>query len=400
MLHDSSFEQLANEPEKFLSVDKISILLQFRQFDSFTIPDNYYRMTLPYHRKVATFSDWAVYAHKDDTGFGRMANDIREVLGFGYHLVIPSERLIDHPVDGITEQWLPLDAPIETIRSLLSGLAGILFFERHAWHPEILRIAREMGIATVCIPMWEWFLGKASEWKYCDLFVCPSIFTEKIVRSYGFTNTCYLPWPVDLAKLSQRHVSGPARHFIHNAGLVDRDDRKGTRDTIEAFCRLKRSDIRLTVRMQKEAPLPPFDERVEVVVGNLSSVSDLYSTGDLCVQPSKMEGIGFMVLEPACAGMPVITTDYPPMNEFIQQPELLCRTRWRKRKAYASQWIHHAHLKLPSIRDLTRRMEWAASNDLNSISATNRQWAEATFNPEVLRASWERVLLPLVRQTR
>ena len=128
MLHDSSFEQLANEPEKFLSVDKISILLQFRQFDSFTIPDNYYRMTLPYHRKVATFSDWAVYAHKDDTGFGRMANDIREVLGFWYHLVIPSERLIDHPVDGITEQWLPLDAPIETIRSLLSGLAGILFF--------------------------------------------------------------------------------------------------------------------------------------------------------------------------------------------------------------------------------------------------------------------------------
>lgn len=56
--------------------------------------------------------------------------------------------------------------------------------------------------------------------------------------------------------------------------------------------------------------------------------------------------------------------------------------------------------KLPSVRDLTRRMEWAASNDLNSISATNRQWAEATFNPEVLLAAWERVLLPLVRQTR
>jgi len=240
--------------------------------------------------------------------------------------------------------------------------------------------------------MWEWFVGHAKEWKYCDLFVCPSRFTEKIVRSYGFTNTCYLPWPIDLANLPIRHVSGPARHFVHNAGLVDHDDRKGTRDVIQAFNRIKRSDIRLTIRMQKEVPLPPFDERIEVLVGNLSNVSALYSTGDICVQPSKMEGIGFMVLEPACAGMPVITTDYPPMNEFIQQPELRCRTRWRKRKAFATQWVRHSHLKLPRISDLSRRMEWAASTDLSAISKANRQWAEATFNPQSLRVLWSEAL--------
>ena len=187
-------------------------------------------------------------------------------------------------------------------------------------------------------------------------------------------------------------MRGPARHFIHNAGLVDPDDRKGTRDTIDAFCRLKRSDIRLTVRMQKEVSLPPADERVQVVVSNLSSISDLYSTGDICVQPSKMEGIGFMVLEPACAGLPVITTDYPPMNEFIQQPKLRCRTRWRKRRAYATQWVRHSHLKLPIIRDLTRRMEWAAANDMTDISKFNRQWAETNFDPQSLRFIWSKAL--------
>ena len=338
------------------------------------------------------FSDWAVYAHKDDTGFGRMASDVRTVLGFGHHLVIPSERLHDHPVDGHSEQFLPADASPELIRLLLSGLDGILFFERHAWHPQILRIAREMGVVTVCVPMWEWFNGRAPEWQFCNLFVCPSRFTEQIVRSYGFTNTCYLPWAIDLAKLPVRHVRGQARHFIHNAGLVDLDDRKGTRDTILAFSRLKRSDIRLTVRMQKLVPLPPVDKRVEIVVGNIPIVADLYATGDVCVQPSKMEGIGFMVLEPACAGMPVITTDYPPMNEFIHQPKLRCRPRWRKRKAFASQWINHAHLRLPSIRDLARRMDWAASTDLSDISTANRQWAEATFNHEMLRAAWGEIL--------
>ena len=341
------------------------------------------------------FSRWAVHAHKDDTGLGRMASDVRVVLGFGHHLVIPTERLTDHPIDCLSERWLPANASPESVRSLLFGLDGILFFGRPAWHPHILQIAREMGVATVCVPMWEWFNGHAPEWKYCDLFVCPSQFTQQIVCSYGFTNTCYLPWPIDLTKLPIREVRGPARHFIHNAGLVDHDDRKGTRDTIQAFSRLTRKDIRLTVRMQKTVPLPPVDERVKIVVGNLSSVSDLYTTGDVCVQPSKMEGIGFMVLEPACAGIPVLTTDYPPMSEYIQQAELRCRPRWRKRKAFASQWIRHAHLKLPNIRDLARRMDWAASTDLSAISVANRQWAEATFNAEALRAAWSEVLLNL-----
>jgi glycosyltransferase involved in cell wall biosynthesis len=334
------------------------------------------------------FSRWAVYAHKDNTGLGRMASDVRSVLGFGHHLVIPSERLVDQPIDGTTERLLPADSSIELVRFLLSGLEGILFFERPNWHPQLLRLAHELGVTTVCVPMWEWFKGNAPEWKYCDLFACPSHFTEKIIRTYGFKNTCVLTWPLDLAKFPRRRVTGPARHFIHNAGLVDADDRKGTRDTIKAFCRMKRSDVRLTVRMQKLVPLPSVDDRVEILSGNLQSVADLYLTGDICVQPSKMEGIGFMVLEPVCSGLPVITTNYQPMNEYVQQAELRCRTKWFKRKAYPTHWIPHAHLKPPSIRDLTRRMEWAAETDMTPISMYNRQWAETTFDPHLLRETW------------
>ena len=160
------------------------------------------------------FNDWAVYAHKDDTGLGRIDNDLHTVLGFGVHLVIPSERLVDHPLDGISEYWLPANASEESICALLTGLDGILFFERHAWHPQILRIARGMGVATVCVPMWEWFNGHAQEWQYFDMFACPSRFTERIVRSYGFTNT------------------------------------------IQAFMRLPHRDVRPTVRLPKEVPLP------------------------------------------------------------------------------------------------------------------------------------------------
>lgn len=324
-----------------------------------------------------------------------MASDLRSNLGFGHHLVIPSERLADHPLDHSGERWFSKEAPEEEVRNILEGLEGIIFFERPSWHPQVLRIAHQMGVRTVCVPMWEWFNGRAPEWRYCDYFVCPSRITEEVVRSYGFDNVISLTWPLDLDKLPARRVMGPARHFMHNAGLVDHDDRKGTRDTIRAFCRMKRRDVKLTVRLQKEVPLPPMDERVEVQIGNLANPADLYAAGDICVQPSKMEGIGFMVLEPACAGLPVITTDYPPMNEFIQQPELRCRTRWRKRKAFPTNWIPHAHLKLPSIRDLTRKMEWAASHDLAPISQANRAWAERAFDRQKLLQEWSIALSTL-----
>jgi glycosyltransferase involved in cell wall biosynthesis len=306
--------------------------------------------------------------------------------------------LVDHPVDGISERWLSSDADEAYVRNLLSRVRGIIFFERFAWHPHLLRIAREMKVATVCVPMWEWFKGEAPEWQFCDLFVCPTRFTEGIVRRYGWTNTCVLPWSLDLSKFADRSISGPGRLFIHNAGLVDHDDRKGTRDTILAFRDVSRRDIRLIVRVQKKVDLPESDDRIEVQVGNFPNVSDLYSTGDVCIQPSKMEGIGFMVVEAVCCGIPVITTDYPPMNEFVVQPELRCATRWFRRKAFPSQWISHAHLKVPRRSDLRRRIEWAASHDLAEVSRQNRHWAETTFDKANLNQLWSGVLGPLVRR--
>ncbi len=340
------------------------------------------------------FANWAVVAHKDDTGFGRQAADMRSVLGVGKHIVIPSERLVDRQLCAQAEVLLRPNDPPERVKELLSGLEGIVFFERHSWHPEILTIARELGVATVCVPNWEWFRGYDSEWKNCDFFACPNEFALRVVNGYGFKNAVHLPWCLDLAKFRSRSISGPARVFIHNAGLVDPDDRKGTRDTIEAFKRVRRDDIRLIVRMQKEVPLPALDKRIELQVGNLADPSALYAEGDVAIQPSKMEGIGFMVVEPLSCGMPVITTDHPPMNEFVSQKELRVRTRWFKRKGFPLRagGVKQALLYLPRLSDLAQKIAWCAEHDLTAISRQNRDWAERTFSPERMRQSWSRVL--------
>ena len=105
-----------------------------------------------------------------------------------------------------------------------------------------------------------------------------------------------------------------------------------------------------------------------------------------------MEGQGFMVIEAAASGLPVLTLDYPPMSEFVHQPEMRVAKRWFKRRAYATHWVKHAHLRLPSPGDLTRKIAWCAANDLGPIARANRQWAEATFARERLRADWTRAL--------
>ena len=342
--------------------------------------------------RMLDFRLWAVVAHKDDTGLGRQARDVRKVLSLGRHIVIPSERLTNHPLDPHDEVLLSPDAPEARVKEVLQGLQGIMFFERAGWHPDLLRCARELGVATVGVPNWEWFRSEDEAWNYCDLFACPNEMALKTVRSFGRSNSIRLPWCIDLESLPVRTIQGPARTFVHNAGLVDADDRKGTRDTIESFRRTRLKEIRLIVRLQKEVPLPDADDRIDVRVGNVESHADLYRDGDVAIQPSKMEGIGFGILEAVCAGLPVITTDYPPMNEYVLQPELRVQTRWWNRRAFPTPWVKQAHLRLPRRGDLVRRIERCAEHDMAEFSRQNRAWAEEVFSRDHLRRQWSEAL--------
>ncbi len=342
--------------------------------------------------KPFAFERWALIAPNDDTGLGRMAQDLKAMIPIGRHLVTPSERMSHRPLVEPRETALDPACPTAVLEAKLEGLQGVIFLERPDWHPDLLPTLRRLKLHSVGVPMWEWFRGRSPRWQNCDFFACPNDICLRVVRSYGYRNSEYVPWLLDLGRFPARVVRGPARHFIHNAGLIDPDDRKGTRDAIAAFARIPRPDLRLTVRVQKDGGVSCNDSRVDLFTGNLPDPKALYAEGDAFIQPSKLEGIGFMVLEAVVTGLPVITPDQPPMNEWVRQPELLARTRCLSYPAYSSAWIEHSHLRLPHIGDLARRIAWAADNDLVSISKANRAWAEEEFEPTLLRKTWEQVL--------
>lgn len=342
------------------------------------------------------FSRWAVVAYNDDTGLGTMARDAKAVLGVR-QIVIPSLRLESKPLEAGRDVLLRPDAPVAEVEAALAGLRGLILLEKYAWHPELVATAKRLGVRLVVVPMWEWFRGQDRDWEAIDLLACPFDHCLKIVRGYGWRQARRVTWTLDLARFPSRSVRGSGRYFFHNAGLIDDDDRKGTRDTIRAFLHVPRRDIRLIVRMQRAAPLPETDERIEVQVGNVADPAALYAQGDVAIQPSKLEGVGFMVLEPVCCGIPTLATDFPPMSDYVAQPELRVRQRWRCPRGFP--WrvagVRHARLRLPRERDLARRIEWCAAHDLGEVSRANRAWAEAEFDPVRLRAAWSEALAPL-----
>ena len=339
------------------------------------------------------FSRWAVVSFHDDSGLGRQAQDIKKLLGF-QHLAVPTDRLTTHPMVEGRDHRLTKDLDEASLQALLGRFEGILVLERWGWHPDLLRVAKQAGVKIAAYVNWEWFRGTDPQWKLVDLFVCPTPFAVSIVQSYGLGPAVYVPWALDISRFEERVVRGPARVFFHNAGLVDGDDHKGTRDTIEAFMRVKNPELRLIVRMQKPTELPVVDQRVDIRVGNLPDPAALFAEGDVAIQPSKMEGCGLGVLEPVCIGFPVITTDYPPMSDHVRQPEMRARKKWFKRYAFpkGAAKVMHAHLRLPSIRDLARRIEWCAAHDMEPVSRQNRRHGLDVYGPAPLHAAWEKAL--------
>jgi hypothetical protein len=339
------------------------------------------------------FARWAVVSHNDDTGLGRLAQDTKAVLGVR-QLVTPSERMTNKPLEPGRDVLLRPEMSEGEMEAALAGLDGLIMLERYWWHPLLLKTALRCGVRTTVLPTWEWFRGREPEWGSIDAILCPTEFSLRVVRRYGWRNAQVIAEPLDLRRFPAREVRGHGRTFFHNAGLIDPDDRKGTRDTILAFRRLKRSDVRLIVRLQQSEELPATDDRIDVQIGNLPDHGALYAEGDVAIQPSKMEGIGFMVIEPVISGIPTITLDYPPMSDHVTHPELRIKKRWFKRSCFPRRaaGVRHAHLRLPNERDLVRRIEWCADHDLTQISRDNRAAGIARYDGGKLRDEWSRVL--------
>jgi glycosyltransferase involved in cell wall biosynthesis len=291
---------------------------------------------------------------------------------------------------------VPLTLDHDAQRRWLRGLDWVVFVET-CYLPRLAHCARDVGVPVACVPMWE-LTNLNLDWvSVTDLMLCPTQFTFELLTDwrhrFGFAwDVVHVPWPVDTQRFRYRQRRRCDRFLFVNGGGgcqgVRADGtaagyrRKGMEVLFEAARLLQ--PIPFIVYTQI-APVTPVPANVELRPPPMDNAR-LYDDGDVCVQPSHWEGLGLQLLECQSAGLPLVTTDAPPMNEF--EPIRTVPSRQKELLLGAGDHVITSHRITPE--DLAAALESVHGTDIREASARARSFVER-------RHSWD-VSLPILRR--
>ena len=154
-----------------------------------------------------------------------------------------------------------------------------------------------------------------------DFLLCN---TKRHLSIFNWHSNCiFIPWGTDIDLFKPTVNVDEKKNvitFFHSCGLSP--FRKGTDLLCEAFSKIK-EDTRLIIHAQEKVEnirqlMEKYsnDTRIEFIVKEVTAPG-LYSLGDVYVYPTRLDGIGLTIVEALSSGLPVITTDSQPMNEFV-----------------------------------------------------------------------------------
>jgi glycosyltransferase involved in cell wall biosynthesis len=259
-------------------------------------------------------------------GLGHQNRDIAVNLVVDRWLV-PLAEPGDSPPLGLTcrTDLISRDMSDLELEAWLDGLDIVLFVES-PYFPTLTDVARQMGVRAVCVPNWEW-LHPGLEWlDGVDLMLCPTRHTARLLTEwkerYRFSWAVEtLPWPVDTDhfRFRRRYVCRQFV-FVYGSGGISATAADGSltefrRKGLEVLLSAAELAPEVSIIVYADAnglPATPPNVELRPPPGDNSL---LYCDGDVCVQPSHWEGLGLPLLECQAAGMPLVTTDAPPMNE-------------------------------------------------------------------------------------
>jgi len=199
----------------------------------------------------------------------------------------------------------------------------VFFNEQHMWKPVIA--CKELGILIGSYI--DYYKKETVElFEIYDFLICNTKRHYSVFKWHP--QVFYIPWGTNTKiynKKQQKKVDKKQITFFHSAGM--NPYRKGTDYVIKAFYQLNSSSSKLIIHTQTNI-LDRFpslkhkfnslinNKRLEVIHKTVPAPG-LYHRGDVYLYPSRLEGIGLTIAEASACGMPVITSNVPPMNEFV-----------------------------------------------------------------------------------
>jgi glycosyltransferase involved in cell wall biosynthesis len=287
---------------------------------------------------------------------------------------------------GVTEasDW---EVPYEEYdRWIEANSIEIVHWDNCYQHDEIRRL-REAGVRTVGRFVWEMLSAEDAEpaREAYDVLYSLTRCEQERYRKLGIESP-YLRWGIhrELAEVPvERADDGLVRFYFPGALL---GPRKPHREVVEAFSNAAGENLRLVFKAQLERRMnyltkaAKADPRIELVVDDMETSAHLrlFASCDVCLGPSRWEGLGLFLYEAAAFGMPQITNDSPPMNEIVldgvngvlvpdledgaapsgipsMKPDVPALTKAIERLAVAEE---RARLE-PGVRASRERLSWA-----------------------------------------
>lgn len=251
-----------------------------------------------------------------------------------------------------------------------------------------------------------------SHWSIAALnqmkLIVPSRYVKWELEGMGIRVDDVIPHGIELEEFEETPRMNRWREFFGDKIVVltvgHRNIRKGHRYLIKAWNRTKASkdpNVLLVIhsRMRDgsgtENMILPSSENVFVTdqVGKLDrgDIIGLFKAADLYVQPSLAEGFGLPIVEAMAAGVPTMVVDAPPMNEHVEQPEMLIKVveqRW-----YNYYNVMHFRLNIPDVDDFAEKLDAAIyDKDLRRRVAEEQKEAAKRYDYRMVYERWSKWL--------
>jgi len=200
----------------------------------------------------------------------------------------------------------------------------VAFFDQNYQFEEIASL-RQSGVKTVGRFVWEAFAADNVDpaKRAFDLIYSLTACEQQRYEQLGIT-TPRVHWGChpELLEITPERDPGTV-DVIYPGGFMSK--RKPFESVLEAFSRAQDARLRLTFkaqverRVKKVGKLVGRDPRIEVIWDDLPTPRylKLFADSDVCLAPSRWEGLGLHLYEATAFGIPIITNDNPPMNELV-----------------------------------------------------------------------------------
>jgi glycosyltransferase involved in cell wall biosynthesis len=317
-------------------------------------------------------------ARSDESGLGRLCEEFYNHLPISKTLVLVHPQYQNYPEkypNGIIAQRG--NPTLDEIDEFLKDLDVVITFET-AYNWSLFSKAREKGVKSILVPMYEFTQCPCPEEP--DLYLCPSKIEYDIYSKIG--NAVYLPIPIDTNKIKFQERK-TAKTFVMNNGHGGALGRNGLKELLEAISLVK-SDVKFLIRSQVYFEAPR-DSRVEIQFGDLP-FDELYSKGDVFVFPHKFDGLSMPIQEAMAAGLPIISTNFYPHNEYLSK-ELLFEPETMT-KIQMGAIFRQIDAAIISPVKLAEKIDELANKDVSEFSKLNRKqiekWSWTKLQPKYL----------------